>query len=836
MRPLLLLVTCTCLPVSAAFAAPDLALVTAGHSDYVVVTPADALPAETYAASELVVYLQQLTGAELAVVQDDAPLAPHEIILGSTNRRLAALALTLPADRWGRDGFSLRTAGERLILAGDRPRGTLYAVYDFLERQGVRFFAPDVTLVPRRPSLTCPPLNEVQRPAFEGRGFMSWAVQQSDNDWAVRLRYNSPWFGQWQEERGGHLRYGFGPHSFFTIIPPERYFQDHPEWFSEIDGQRTPGGQLCLTNPDLRDEVVRLLRERMAQLPDVWLWDISQVDNLSYCRCPRCSALADAEGSQSGPIIHFLNAIAERLEGEFPEAMFTTFAYAYGVEPPKQVQARRNVGVRICTYDKDCLRPLAADSPVEASRKMAAEFEGWAEHAQNLLVWDYGTNFADYLDIFPDYYTWGPNFRYYRDHHVRIVDMQGSYSVPWGELGYLRAYVMGKLLWDPEQDDRALIREYCDGVYGPAGKLVAQFLDFCVTAARAAHENKAMVASGWEFNKGGYRYEDLQVWRDRLEAALAAEQDPVRVKHLKLLLLPIYKDMVYVRQPQMVTTATGLKPAGEISEDYRKTVDRLFALGRDLEVVRYREGAGDFDTLEQEVRASLRDHPFVFLRSPTMSVRTLPGSGGLLSLVQTPPDTGPTRMSAYETYVGSRWHDPGWCEPYRLEESTPARLRMTALLSGGMELERTYELTAATTLQITEKLTNRSPGQLVKPFLSNHIFPLESREAEALYLRQPDGTWQEDRYPEGRYEQMGWLGYARGGGWALINRKTGRGVVVRFQPEDVAIMGFWVDNNFSFQLTTPPYRLDKDESATRVETIQFLSPEESTLLRTPPLP
>ncbi len=799
----------------------------AGQSDYAIVVPADAIPAENYAAGELATFLEKITGARLPMVKDDTEPRPHEIVLGPTNRRLPALGVTLPADRWGRDGFVLRTVGPHLVLAGDRPRGTLYAVYEFLERQGVRFFAPDVTRLPAQPDLTCPPLDEVHTPAFEGRGFMSWAVQQSDNDWAVRLRYNSPWWGQWREERGGHLRYGFAPHSFFSIIPPEKYFKDHPDWFSEINGERTPGGQLCLTNPELLEEVVRVLRERMVKAPEVRLWDVSQMDNLGYCRCPQCTALAEAEGSQSGPIIHFLNALAERLEPEFPDHLFTTFAYAYGVEPPQRVKARRNVGVRICTSGKDCLRPIAADSPVEANRRVAAQFAGWAEHAENLLVWDYGTNFADYLDIFPDYYTWRPNFRFYRDHRVRIVDLQGSYSAPLGELCFLRAYVVAKLLWDPDRDDRALIREYCEGVYGAAGDLVVQFLDFCVTAAQASHGTEPMLVSGWEFNKGGYRYEDLQAWRDRFEQALAAEADSVRRRHLKLLLVPIYKDLVYLGQPQLVETQSGLRPDREISEDYRRSVDRLFELGRDLGIERYREGAGDFATLEQETRALMREHPYVFLRSPALSVRTVPGSGGGINLVQSPPDAGPPLMRLYETYVGARWHDPGWCEPYRIEESSPTKLRLVATLSGNVELERIYELVAPTTLQITEKVTNRAAEEMVKPLYTNHVFPMESREAEQVYIRQPDGSWQRGRHPQGRYEQMGWLGYEKGGGWALINRNTGRGVVVRFRPEDVAVLGFWVDNNFSLQLTTPPYRLKQNQSATRIHSISFLGPEEA---------
>ena len=811
-------------------AQPALVLADRGKSDYVLVLPADAIPAEKYAAEELAGFLEQMTGARLPIVKEDARPSPHEILLGPTNQRLALLSAAVPACK--EDGFCLKTLGSRLVISGDRPRGTLYAVYEFLERLGVRFFAPDVTRVPKVPRLAVPALDEVHAPAFRGRGHMLYAVQQSDNAWAVRLRYNSPWWGQWKEERGGHIRYGFGPHSFHWILPPEKYFKEHPDWYSEINGQRTPGGQLCLTNPQALEEVVRVVLERMRRMPDVHFWDVSQMDNLSYCRCAKCAALAEAEGAQSGPIVHFVNAVAERVEKEFPKNIISTFAYAYGVGPPRTVKARRNVAVRICTGGKDCLRPLDAASPLKANRELAEQFAGWARHAENLLVWDYGTNFADYLDIFPDPFVWKANLQFYRAHRVQVVDMQGAYSAPWGELCYLRAYVLGKLLWNPDQDDRALIREYLEGVYGAHAGLVGRFIEACAATALAAHPDKMMGVFGWEFNKAGFRYDDLAGWRDRLETALAGEAAPVRRRHLKLLLLPIYQGLVGLGQPRLVPAPNGLKPDRPVTDDYRRTVDRLFALGREFKIAAYREGAGDFETLEREVRGSLQEQPYYYLKSDTLSVRLLPGAGALITEVRAPAGSGETRLRAYETYVGAKWHDPGWCEFYRIEESTPTRGRFVAQLSGQMELERTLDLAGPTLLRISEKLTNRGPEQIRKPLFTNHIFPMAGgRDGEEIFVRQTDGTWQPGRYPQGVYEQMQPFGYAAGGGWALINKKTGKGVVVRFEPKDVSVIGFWVDNSFSFQTTTPEYRLDKDQSATRVHTIEWIGLERAAEIR-----
>ncbi len=822
-------VTLSAVTPSCATAAPgksDLVLVCDGRSDYVIVVPDAPIPSVAYAARELASFVEQITGVLLPIITDKKPPGPYEILLGANNTHIADLGFRLPTDPWVDDGFSVVTSGSTLVLAGDEPRGTLYAVYEFLEQQGVRFLAPDVTRVPKLKLLAVEPLREVHRPAFRGRGHMLHCVQQSDNDWAVRLRYNSPWFGRWSEERGGNLRYGFGPHSFFHIIPPATYFNDHPDWFSEINGERISTGQLCLTNPALLKEVTSVLLERMRKWPQMRFWDVSQMDGSPYCQCSDCAALAKAEGSQSGPIIHFVNAVAENIEREFPQNLITTFAYSYGVDAPKTVKARHNVAIRLCPIDKDWVRPIDAESPVEVNRLWAQRFEDWSRHAQHLLVWDYGTNFADYMDIFPDYGIWKPNFLFYLAHGVKIVDMQGSYTEPYGELCYPRAYVIGKLLWDPSRDERALIQEYLDGVYGPHAKLVKSILDFCKTTALASHPDSAMTANGWAFNKGGFDYDALDGWRNKVETALASEDDPVRQRHLKLLLIPICKVLVETGKPRLIKTATGLEPDREVSDSYRSAVDRLFELGREFHIAGYREAAGDFQTLETEIRGQMKKQPYLHLESDSLSLRILPGRGGVITAAHVHPHKT-TRMQKYETYVGHKWHDPGWCEFYRIDETSPDMVRMTADLSGQMEIERTFKLTGTRTFSVTDKLTNRGPEQIRLPLYSNLIFSLRDREEESVYILQPDGSWTPGRFPNGHYEHMFPLGYAKGGGWALINKLTRKGVAVYFKPEDIAQMDFWSINEFSLQLRTHTVPLDKDASTQRTFRIEFLEQEQS---------
>jgi len=68
------------------------------------------------------------------------------------------------------DGFVIRNSGTHIILAGGAHKGTLYAVYTFLEKYlGCRFFAPDAEIVPVNKEIILPGINYSGQPAFRDR-------------------------------------------------------------------------------------------------------------------------------------------------------------------------------------------------------------------------------------------------------------------------------------------------------------------------------------------------------------------------------------------------------------------------------------------------------------------------------------------------------------------------------------------------------------------------------------------------------------------------------------------------------------------------------------------
>ena len=143
------------------------------------------------------------------------------------------------------------------------------------------------------------------------------------------------------EEWGGKIDYQGFVHTFNGLVPPEEHFATHPEYFSEIDGQRVgERSQLCLTNPDVLRVATETVYRWIAENPAASIISVSQNDWHNYCQCANCSALAEKEGSQSGPLLHFVNGIAAP-RGKTSGYYHRYPAYQYQAEGPRTVKLYR---------------------------------------------------------------------------------------------------------------------------------------------------------------------------------------------------------------------------------------------------------------------------------------------------------------------------------------------------------------------------------------------------------------------------------------------------------------------------------------------------------------
>ena len=461
-----------------------------GRTGYRIVLSPSASPCVRHSAEELKATLQAISGAEFPLVFDDLPPIPTEIVVGSNRHTPFALP-----DGLGEEGFVIRTVGDTLVIAGGESRGTAYGVYTFLEKWlGCRWFTPDCTHIPRREVLSIPAIDHREQPALEYRE--PFYPGLTGGDWSLHNKVNGC-YCKLEETHGGSVSYAqWLVHTFDRLVPPEEFFDSHPEYFSLVHTPEHPEGvrlkersQLCLTNPQVLELVIQRARQTLRANPQATILSVSQNDWGNPCSCPACAAVDREEGSRAGSLLRFVNQVAQALEEEFPQVAVDTLAYFYTRTAPKHTKPRRNVIVRLCSIECGFNHPLSQDRP-EAYRFFPDSQDGyekksfvqdltdWSKICDRLYVWDYVTNFSHYLLPFPNFQVLGENIRFLAAHRVKGIFEEGnaSHNSRTGELNQLRQYLLAKLLWDPHYNLEQGIGEFLAGYYGMAAPAMRDYL------------------------------------------------------------------------------------------------------------------------------------------------------------------------------------------------------------------------------------------------------------------------------------------------------------------------------------------------------------------------
>ena len=439
--------------------APAVALVEDGKAVAEVVLPADALKVERFAAEELVKFVKRATGAALPVVRERKP-GKAAVLVG----RASGLSGFAPNEARVavRDGALLLAGGDG---DGDSkkwttPAGTLFAVYDFLEREaGVRWLWPDEnvgTSVPRRRTLA--------------------AAAGTDRTWRPELV--NAWARNFEARFGRRLcrarkmqpRFPEGVNGHAFIHWWKKYGKTHPEFFEmNANGTRVPGS-MCVANPAFHEEIVRLWREARAREPGV-KFDINACENdtKGKCRCPLCKAWNAPEADPkdaSERYAHFYKALYDLAKADDPDVKIHAYAYSNYRNPPRLFKLPRNVHMEYVPSPKFPYTP-------ETKKVIFDRIHAWVASGATL---NYRPNVLDGYampeDYSVDYYA---EFQEMRKAHMDYIDVDGP-NVSYSTQGPL-IYAMGRLMVDPAARIDDLRDEYF-GAFGPAKSAVRDYWDY----------------------------------------------------------------------------------------------------------------------------------------------------------------------------------------------------------------------------------------------------------------------------------------------------------------------------------------------------------------------
>lgn len=561
-----------------------------GTAKAVIVIAQDATEPEQHAAAELADFLEQITSAKFEISHPPVSNAPR-LLVGQGAAKLADADFSTAG--LASDGIVIRTVGNDLILAGGHPRGTLYAVYSFLEDYlGCRWWSSKVSTIPNNPTIKIEPLDFHYVPLLEYRS--PFWFDAFDGDWAVRNKCNGHAHRLDAKHGGKHIYEGH-VHTFYRLIPPDKYFKENPEWFSELNGKRTYNrAQLCLTNEQMRAELVKNLKERLRENPAATIASVSQNDWRGNCQCSNCAAIEKEEESPAGLMLRFINAIAADIEKEFPNVAISTLAYQYTRKPPEITKPRHNVIVQLCSIECSFSKPLSD----ERNKAFRDDIVGWSKICDRLYIWDYTTDFRHYIMPHPNLRVLGPNVKFFVDHNVKGIFEQGSYNMYGAEMAELRAWVLAKLLWNPSLDGQKLIDEFIDGYYGPAGPHIKAYLGVTHDAVEQSDDwlvcfsqHTAKFLSFETLSKGFSHLKDAEE---------AVKDDPELQFRVQVAQLPLMY-VFMMRWDEMREKASSAGADWPMPDSIQDTFEQFLAVAKKKNITRLDEWHEGYGALEKAV-------------------------------------------------------------------------------------------------------------------------------------------------------------------------------------------------------------------------------------------
>ena len=444
-----------------------------------IVCSPEATKPELFAAGEFQRLFKKFTGKELKIERNDSKDGKN-ILIGT--KTISSSGLQPNTDKLGEEGFHIEITKKKLAIYGGTPRGTLYGVYEFFEQYcGVRYLTFDHTFYPKKgkdKNFRIKGRNYSYVPPFAFR----WSYYGETNRnpvFAAQLHTNTI---SGPEELGGITGYKLVGHNVAYLVPPKIYGKKHPEYYALVNGRREinmhgGGPQLCLTNPDVLEIVVKATLDAIEKNPNVKNFNVAQMDNGNYCTCESCAAIDAREESHAGTMLSFVNAVAERIEKTHPEVLIGTYAYEYTRKPPKTIRARDNVLIQLCSIEC-CTFHSIDDTSCSRNRDFSADMNGWNNKAKNIFIWHYNTNFRGYLLPFPNLRSIGKSVEYFANNNGRGIFMQAAGNGFSTELSDLRNYVMSRCIWKPGRDSWKEAMEFCRMHYAESAQPIIDYLTY----------------------------------------------------------------------------------------------------------------------------------------------------------------------------------------------------------------------------------------------------------------------------------------------------------------------------------------------------------------------
>jgi len=548
-------------------------------------TPAKDDPAAqkvAAAAHDLQGYIRKISGATLPIVDDKSPVAGSQILVGrstATDRLKSAIPSGLTPQR-NEEGYLITSSKGHLVLAGNDAgpyHGTEYAVSDFLNRLGVRWFMPGEfgEVVPSMKTIGIPELSVRGKPDFRVRNWWLHTTPEmaaQERQWKIRNKMN--------------------PDQVFAL-PADSSVRNFVAGPDPAKAQadllaRNPDGTINphlpnLSNPATVDIAAKKVEDYFRAHPDAGSIGIAPDDGMPRDFTPETVKLNQgftdldgregvlAEMSSTEEWLDWINAVTREVNKALPDKIITTNGYANRNMPPFGVKIDPHVSIMFAAIWSDTLHAYD-DAKSWQMVRQGEMLRRWCQLDDK--VWVYGYDYTMLVTAltpvpttrklqrdFPLMKKWG--VKGFLDETRNI----------WAEHGITTGYVRARLEWDAGTDVDALLDDYFDKWYGAAAKPAHAFWDaledVLANTPMQGHEDRILP---WV-----YTPELMQALATDVSAAEKAADTPRDRLHVQI-------DRLIFEHMQAYTRMNAAELAGDYAEAARQA-DTMLAIRPKLHAI-----------------------------------------------------------------------------------------------------------------------------------------------------------------------------------------------------------------------------------------------------------
>ncbi|HJN09181.1 MAG TPA: DUF4838 domain-containing protein [Pirellulaceae bacterium] len=439
-----------------------LVIATAGKTNAVIVVSPDAGIFEKQAAEDLAKYIGLMCGDQPKIVNArktiDTVLAGKQPVLVVGQEAFAAqpkLRVTvnsvLKKPILRSDAIVLRRDVNRVYLAGNNDRSHYFAVAELLRRWGCRWYMPTEfgECIPERRDLAVRDLDYAFSSPFEIRTY--WISWIGDKTGAADFRLRNMMTNRSAMPPTGHAlgKYtkGLGKGTFsFPITEPET--AQHV--VKQVEKLYVDGRAFSLGMEDGSYDSNYPNDQKLMKLQ----WD-------KYFM----------RWSVTDPMLELYNNVARILQDKHPDSngKIGFLAYANMTLPPvRKLVAERSLYCELAPIDIDPIHGMDAPQspPRREFRDMMYE---WARVMQGrLCIYDYDQGMLVWRDIpNPSHQAFQQDVKHYRKAGILGVNTESRNAIA---TTFLNLHIRARLLWNPDQDVDAMLREFYPKFYGPAAE------------------------------------------------------------------------------------------------------------------------------------------------------------------------------------------------------------------------------------------------------------------------------------------------------------------------------------------------------------------------------